>query len=333
MGNLDRRGLLRAGLALAGVSVVSACQIGLPGAGAPAKMRRVGFLTSDPTQGPEESAFRQALGDLGYVEGRNTTFESRATDDDAGLPSAVAELIERGVDVIVTGTGPATLAAKTATSSIPIVMAYTDNPVAGGLVASLSRPGGNVTGLSSFNGLLAPKRVDLLREVLPGLSRVGILWTAAAPSHAVSVSELEGAARAAGVEPLGLELIEPAGVEGAFETASQAGIEALLTTPGPIFGRERFRLAELALQHRQPLMVNSVRSATAGALMSYATDYTDLFRRAATFVDKIFKGRSPAELPVEQPTKFELVINLKTAQALDLQIPPSILAQATQVLQ
>ena len=161
---------------------------------------------------------------------------------------------------------------------------------------------------------------------------MGILWTVAAPSHAASVSELERAARPVGVEPLPLELIEPAGVEGAFEAASQAGIEALLTTPGPIFGRERFRLAELAVQHRQPLMVNSVRSVTAGALMSYATDYTDLFRRAAIFVDKIFKGRSPAELPVEQPTKFELVINLKTAQALDLSIPPSLLAQATQVL-
>jgi putative ABC transport system substrate-binding protein len=168
--------------------------------------------------------------------------------------------------------------------------------------------------------------------VLPGLSRVGVLWTVAAPSHAASVNELETAARAVGVEPLPLELVEPAGVDGAFETASQAGIHALMTTPGPIFGRERFRLAELAVQYRQPLMVNSVRSVSAGALMSYATDYTDLFRRAATFVDKIFKGRSPADLPVEQPTKFELVINLKTAQALDLSIPPSLLSQATQVL-
>jgi putative tryptophan/tyrosine transport system substrate-binding protein len=220
-----------------------------------------------------------------------------------------------------------------ATSSIPIVMAYTDNPVGSGLVSSLSRPGGNVTGLASFNGLLAPKRLDLLREVLPGLSRVGILWTVAAPSHAVSVSELEGAARRAGVEPLPLELIEPDGVAGAFEAASQSGIEALITTPGPIFGRERFHLAELAVQYRQPLIAGSVRSVTAGALMSYATDYTDLFRRAATFVDKIFKGRSPAELPVEQPTKFEFVVNLKAAQLLDLRIPPSLLAQATQLLQ
>jgi putative tryptophan/tyrosine transport system substrate-binding protein len=332
MRDLDRRRLLRAGLALAGMSVAGACQIALPGAGAPARMRRVGFLTSDPGQGPPEAAFRQALGELGHIEGQNTAFESRVAADDASLRQAVDELIRLGVDVIVTGAGDASLAAKSATSTIPIVMAYTDNPVGSGLVASLSRPGGNVTGLSSFNGLLAPKRLELLREVLPGLSRMGILWDMAAPSHAASVNELEGAARSVGVESISLELTDGAGIEAAFDAATRVGTAALMTTPGPIFGRQRTRLAELALQHRLPLMGNSVLATAAGALMSYATDYTDLFRRAAIFVDKIFKGRSPAELPVEQPTKFEFVVNLKTARMLDLSIPPSLLAQATQVL-
>jgi putative ABC transport system substrate-binding protein len=297
-------------------------------------MRRVGFLTSDPGQGPPEAAFRQALAELGYVEGQNTAFESRVAADDASLRRAVDELIQLGVDVIVTGAGDASLAAKSATTTIPIVMAYTDNPVGSGLVASLSRPGGNVTGLSSFNGLLAPKRLELLREMLPALSRVGVLWDMASPSHATSVNELEGAARSLGLESSPLELSDGAGgLKTAFEAATQRRTEALMTTPGPIFGRERARLAELAVQHRLPMMANSVMGTAAGGLMSYATDYTDLFRRAATFVDKIFKGRSPAELPVEQPTKFELVLNLKTAQALDLSIPPSLLAQATQVLQ
>jgi putative ABC transport system substrate-binding protein len=173
---------------------------------------------------------------------------------------------------------------------------------------------------------LLPKRLELLKEIVPGLARVGVLWSAAAPSHAKSIREAEAAGATLGLEVVALELRDD-DLESAFEQAGRAGVQALMTTPGPIFGRERFRLGDLALQYRQPMLGNFKTAVVAGALISYGPDYTDLFRRSAVYVDKIFRGRSPAELPVEQPTTFELAINRKTAEGLGLSLPASILAQ------
>ena len=329
--DLDRRTFLRAGLSLTGVGLLAGCQLVPPLGRPPARLRRVGFLTSDAFQAPELEAFRQELRDLGYVEGQTLAVESRVAPDDASLPRLVQELIQLPVDVIVTGAASASLAAKKATDTIPIVIAMTDDPVGSGLVASLSRPGGNVTGLASYSGALLPKRLELLKDIVPGLARVGILWTAAAPSHTNSVRQAEDASRALGIEAVALELRDGE-LESAFEQAAREQVQALMTTPGPIFGRERARLADLALQHRQPMVANFRTAVVYGALISYGADYTELFRRAAAYVDKIFRGKPPADLPVEQPTKFELVINRTTAEALGVSIPQSILAQATEVL-
>jgi putative ABC transport system substrate-binding protein len=328
---VDRRDVLRSGLALVGLGVLAGCQMAPPLGQTPPRPRRVGFLTSDALQAPELEALRKELGALGYVEGQTISVEPRISADDASLPGMARELVQLPVDVIVTGTGPASVAAKKATDTIAIVIANTDDPVGSGLVASLSRPGGNVTGLASYSGALMPKRLELLKEVVPGLSRVGVLWSAAAPSHENSIREAAGASRALGVEAVPLELRD-AELAGAFEEAAQRQVQALISTPGPIFGRERFRLADLAVQYRQPMLGNFKTIVAAGALISYGPDYTDLFRRSAAYVDKIFKGRSPAELPVEQPTRFELAINLKTAESLGLTFPRSTLDQATEVL-
>jgi putative tryptophan/tyrosine transport system substrate-binding protein len=328
---LDRRSLLRAGVSLAGLGLLAGCQMVPPLGQASARLRRIGFLTSDALQGPELEALRQELRDLGYVEGQTIAVDSRISPDDVSLPRLAQELLQLPVDVIVTGTGPSSLAAKKATDTIPIVIANTDDPVGSGLVASLGHPGGNVTGLASYSGALLPKRLELLKEIVPGLARVGVLWSAAAPSHVNSMREAETASRALGVEAISLELRD-AEMETAFEQAAQQQVQALMTTPGPIFGRERFRLSDLALQYRQPMLGNFKTIVAAGSLISYGPDYTDLFRRSATYVDKIFKGRSPADLPVEQPTRFELAINLKTAESLALSVPQTILAQATDVL-
>jgi putative ABC transport system substrate-binding protein len=328
---LDRRTFLRAGLSVAGVGVLAGCQVAAPLGQGATRLRRVGFLTSDANQGPELEALRQELRELGYVEGQTLALESRVAPDDTSLPGVVQELIQLPVDVIVTGAASASLAAKKATDTIPIVIALTDDPVGSGLVASLSRPGGNVTGLASYSGALLPKRLELLREIVPRLSRVGVLWTADAPSYANSLRQAEDASRALGIEAVPLELRDGK-LESAYERAAREQVQAVMTTPGPIFGRERFRLAELALQHHQPMMANFKVSVTAGSLISYGPDYTDLFRRAAGYVDKILRGRAPAELPVEQPTKFELVLNRKTFEALGLSIPQSILAQVTEIL-
>ena len=217
---LDRRTFLRAGLSLAGAGVLAGCQGVAPLAQGPTRLRRVGFLTSDANQGPELEALRQEFRDLGYLEGQSLVVDSRVAPDDASLPRMVQELIQLPVDVIVTGAGSASLAAKKATDTIPIVIALTDDPVGSGLVGSLSRPGGNVTGLASYSGALLPKRLELLREIVPGLSRVGVLWTAAAPSYMNSVRQGVDASRALGLEAVPLELRD-AELESAFQQAAR----------------------------------------------------------------------------------------------------------------
>jgi putative ABC transport system substrate-binding protein len=241
-----------------------------------------------------------------------------------------AELVRLGIDVIVTGGGEAARAAKQATATIPIVMATGGDPVKLGVVESLGRPGGNVTGVSSLSSQLIAKRVELLRELLPKVSHVAILWDET-PNSRLSVQELEAATR-----PLGLG-IHPVGVRGPNEFArafsAAARERALIVVASPFMFTERKRIADLALKHRLPTAVGGREYAEAGGLFSYAVSYPDLFRRAASYVDKILRGAKPADLPVEQPTKFELVINLKTAKALGLSIPQSLLQRADLVIE
>jgi putative ABC transport system substrate-binding protein len=276
-------------------------------------------------------AFRQGLRELGYVEGQSIRFEARWAQGRVDrLPGLAAELVRLRVDAIVTGGGEAARAAKQATATIPIVMADGADPVRLGLVESLGRPGGNLTGLTSLSAELIAKRVALLREALPKVSRVAVLWDET-PNARMSVQEVEAAARTLGmaVHPVGVR--GPHELDQAFSAARRE--HALIVVGTPSLFIERKRIADLALKHRLPTMVGGREYAEAGGLFSYAVRYPELFRRAASYVDKILKGAKPAELPIEQPTAFELVINLKTAKALGLTIPPSLLQRADQLIE
>jgi putative tryptophan/tyrosine transport system substrate-binding protein len=272
--------------------------------------------------------------ELGYVEGQNVTFEARwARGEDDRLSKFAAELVGLNVDLIVTGGTNAALTAKRATSTIPIVTATGSDLVALGLVSSLRQPGGNVTGVTSINSELAAKRLGFLRTVAPSASRIAILWDESSAASHPAVQDAEAAAKAAGLAMLSVPVRSPAEIEPAFATLVRNRAGALSIVPSPMFFSHRKRLAELAVKHRLPTVVGPREFVEAGGLVGYATDFPDLFRRAATFVEKILKGAKPADLPVEQPTKFELVINLKTAKALGLTIPPSLLARADQVIE
>ena len=279
-------------------------------------------------------AFRQRLRELGYVDGQNIAFEVRSAEGRAErLPDLAADLVRLKVDVIVAGGTPAPLAAKRATTAIPIVMASAGDPVGSGLVASLARPGGNVTGLSLLVPELGGKRLQLLKEVVPGVSRVAVLWNAANPYPVLVWRQTEAAARALGVHLQSLDVRGPDDLEGAFAAATRGRAGALITVEDPLTFGQRKRIVDFAARARLPAMYGFREFVDAGGLMSYAASLADLSRRAATYVDKILKGAKPADLPVEQPTKFELVINLKTAKALGLTIPPSVLIRADQVIQ
>ena len=296
------------------------------------KIPRIGILRPGSPPDPLVEAFRQGLHELGYAEGRNISIEYRwAEGRDERLPSLAADLVRLQVDVIVAGA--AAMAAKQATSDIPIVMpvGFSD-PVKVGLVASLGRPGGNVTGLTSLSEELPGKWMELIKETLPRVSRVTVLWDPAGDPNQVRVSEL--AARSLDVRLHVLKVGRPDGIEGAFIGAKENHAGALIVLGSPIFYAHRARLVELAARHRLPTIYPQREFvAGSGGLMSYGADYRDQFRRAATFVDKILRGAKPADLPVEQPTKFELVVNLKAAKALGLTIPPSVLGRADQVIE
>ncbi|MFI5373189.1 MAG: ABC transporter substrate-binding protein [Candidatus Rokuibacteriota bacterium] len=289
------------------------------------------YSSPDPARLNWWKAFRDALRELGYVEGRSISFEARWAQGRVDrLPGLAAELVRLQVDIIVTGGGEAARAAKQASTTIPIVMADGADPVRLGLVESLGRPGGNVTGVTSLSTELIAKRVELLRQLLPKVSRVAVLWDET-PNSRLSVQELEAAARplGIGIQPVGAS--GPNALDRAFSAA--AGERALIVVASPPLFTERKRIADLALKHRLPTVVGGREYAEAGGLLSYAVRYPDLFRRAASYVDKILRGAKPADLPVEQPTTFELVINLKTAKALGLTIPPSLLQRADQVIE
>jgi putative ABC transport system substrate-binding protein len=306
---------------------------------------RIGYLSPSSPSDPERlaspfgerglAAFRQGLRDLGYVEGQNIAIEYRwAEGRFERLPDLAAELVRLKVDVIVSVVTQATLAAKNATRTIPIVLVAAGDPLGSGLVANLAHPGGNVTGPSSMYADLAGKQLELLKETVPKVSRVAVLWNPAnAAWQAQMLRQTEIAARALGLQVQLLKARGPDELEGAFAAMTRERASALLVQVDVIFALHARRIADLAAKRRVPAMYGSREHVEVGGLMSYAPNVPDLFRRAATYVDKILKGAKPADLPVEHPTKFELVVNLKTAKALGLTIPPSLLLRADQVIE
>ena len=301
----------------------------------PAPRWRIGVLLVllSPT-GKEAQAFRQGLRDAGYVEGRDLVIEWRsAAGDYARLPQLAADLVERKVDVIVADTTQATQAARRATSTVPIVMAIVADPVGSGVVANLSQPGGNITGLSIMLAELSAKRLQLLKDAMPRLTRVAALWNPPTAYHAKALENLKAIAPSLGI---GLSLVSARtsdDINQAFEAINRAHAEALYLVDCPPFFTHRTTIVKLAMSARLPLVSGERPYTTEGALMSYGPSYEDQLRRSAQYVDKIHKGSKPSSLPIEQPTKFDLVINLKTAKALGLTIPPSVLARADQVIE
>jgi putative tryptophan/tyrosine transport system substrate-binding protein len=299
----------------------------------PTHVHRIGWLSGGERDPYYVEAFLEGMRARGYVEGQHLVLESRGAEGQyERFPALAAELVHLPVDVLVVTNTPAALTAKHATSTIPIVMVGVGDPVGSGLVASLARPGGNVTGLASLQPELMGKRLEFLKAVLPTVSRVAILWNPGNPSAASPVRAAEVAAEALGVQPVPVEARGPDAFDRAFAVMTRAHAGALLVVGDRVFHQDRRRLAELAATSRLPTMHNVREFVDDGGLMSYGNNIPDMFRRAATYVDKILKGAKPADLPVEQPTTFELVINLKTAEALGLTIPPSVLFQATDVI-
>jgi putative tryptophan/tyrosine transport system substrate-binding protein len=302
-----------------------------------AKIPRVGYISgtgspSDP--GPYVEALRQGLRDLGHIDGKNIVIEYRGAEGKPDrYPSLVNELVQLKVDVLVVPTLPAILAARQATQTIPIVIVTNTEPVAAGLVDSLARPGGNITGLSTLSQDLSGKRLELLTEVVPRLSRVAVLRVADSQTSAITFKEYEATARALKVQLQSLDVRGPnPDLEGAFQAAAKGRTNAIITITASNLLIQQKRIADLAIANRLPSMYHGSTWVESGGLMSYSTDDLAIYRRAATYVDKILKGTKPADLPIEQPTKFEFVINLKTAKALNLTIPQSVLFRADRVI-
>ena len=304
-----------------------------------AKVPRIGYLVTSLAARPhQQEAFRQGLRDLGYVEGRNVVIEYRDAEGKfERLPALAAELVALKVDVIVTTGGtPTALAAKQATKTLPIVFAVAADPVGSGLVTSLARPGGNITGLSNLSPELVGKRLEQLTQAVPGVSRVVVLWQPGVLGERTEQDLLKGAevaARALGVRLQVVEARGPADFDKAFSAMTRKRVGALTLLTSTMFFNERQRLVDLAAKNRLPAVYPAREFVDAGGLMAYGANIPDMVRRAATYVDKILKGAKPGDLPVEQPTKFELVINVKTAKALGLTIPPSLLQRADEVIQ
>jgi putative tryptophan/tyrosine transport system substrate-binding protein len=296
-----------------------------------AYMRVVG-VPSIP--GPNVEAFRQGLKDLSYVEGKNILIEFRYAEGKRDrVPSLVAELVQLKVDMLISGDSGTIHAAKEATKTIPIVMVINQDPVATGLVGSLSRPGGNITGISRLTRELSGKRLELLTEVVPGMARVGILWDVTTEGPKISFKEYQPAARALKIQLQSLEVRSPEpDLAGAFQSAVKGRAGALITIGNSLLNRHRKQITDFAIKHRLPAMYESSQWIEAGGLISYSSNDAESYRRAAWIVDKILKGTKPADIPVEQPTKFELIINLKTAKALNLTIPQSVLFRADKVI-
>ena len=299
------------------------------------KVVRIGYLGSDPASfsGIEMKAFRERLRALGYIEGQSMTIEPRYWEGKVErLPDLVAELVRLSCDVIITTGSEAAQAAKNGTKAIPVVMAFSGDAVRLGIVADLARPGGNITGLTSINAELSGKRVELLKEVFPGLSRLALFWSPGNPNTKHVLTETESAARSFRVATQLVEVRRPDEFERAFQTATKNGAEAFMVGGGGFLSAHRSRIVKQAVKSRLPGIYPQINYVEAGGLMTYAEDRGYMFRRAAEYVDKILKGSKPADLPVERPTKFELVINVKAAKQIGMTIPPSVLARADRVI-
>lgn len=301
------------------------------------KIPRIGVLSSagySPTPGSQIEAFKEALWDLGYIEGRNILVEYRyAEGEQARIPSLVTELVQLKVDVLVVTALTAIRAAKQATKTIPIVMVILSDPVANGLIDSLARPGGNITGFTRLTRELSGKRLELLKEAIPGISRAAVFWDADAPGAAAALKQYEAAAQALKIKLQSLALRGPKpDFQEPLRIAAKTPLGALVTINNALVRRHSKQIADLAIRHRLPSMYEGRDYIAAGGLMSYSANETEAYSRAAIYVDKILKGKKPAELPVEQPTKFEFVVNLKTAKQIGLTIPPNVLARADRVI-
>ena len=302
----------------------------------PTKIPRIGYLTgaSLSSMSARIEAFRQGLRELGYAEGKNIVIEWRAAEEKLDrLPALAAELVRLKVDIIVTAGSSPTRAAKEATNTIPIVMAQDPDPVGSGFVASLARPGGNITGLATLAPELNGKRLELLKETVPKLSRVAVFGTSTQPGNAQSLKEVELVAKAFGVKLQYLDVLSSKEIATAFRAATKGRADAVLSLlPARVASSQRTQMAELAVKSRLPVIYDRSEYVEAGGLMTYGVNFSDLDRRAAVYVDKILKGRKPADLPVEQPIKFDLIINLKAAKQIGLTIPANVLLRADRVI-
>ena len=301
----------------------------------PTKVPRIGYLSAPPlsASASRNEAFRQGLRELSYVEGKNIVIEWRSAEGKSDrLPALAAELVRLKVDIIVTGGGAATRAAKEATATIPVVTAQDPDPVGNGFIASLARPGGNITGLSTYAPELSGKRLEILREIVPKLSRVAVFGTSTQPGYAQVLREIEPTAKAFGVKLQYLDVLDSKDIETALRAASTGRADGVLTLNSPVLSSQRTQLVDLAVKNQLPVIYHQGRFVEEGGFIYYGVNLLDLDRRAATYVVKILKGAKPADLPVEQPTKFELMINLKAAKQIGLTIPPNVLARADRVI-
>jgi putative ABC transport system substrate-binding protein len=296
---------------------------------------KIGYLGLGPASGSADrvEALQQGLRDLGYVDGRNIVIEFRWTDNVDSLPTLAADFVRENVDIIFANSSTLVEPARQATKTIPIVFAVHADPVGMGHVASLAHPGGNITGLTMLLTDIAAKELDLLTQAAPQARRIGVLFNPTTPSHHLAVEAVESAGGKLNVDLVAVPASTADDFAGALSTISDKGAAALLVVASPVFAAGRLRLAELALTHRLPAMFSTRADAEAGGLMSYGADLNDLYRRSAVYIDKILKGAKPADLPVEQASKYQFVINLKTAKALGVEIPPDVLALADEVIE
>jgi ABC-type uncharacterized transport system substrate-binding protein len=321
------------------ILAIGAVLLAVPGgseAQQPENVPRIGFLAavSHAANSVRFEAFREGLRELGYVEGKNIRIEWRYADGKPDrLPALAAELVHLKVDVIVTGGSTATRPAKDATRTIPIVMAQDTDPVGNGFVSSLARPGGNITGLATLAPELSGKQLELMKEMVPKLSHVAVLGTSTRSGNAQSLKEAEHAARVLGVKLRYLDILSAKDIEPAFQAAAKGGADGVLVLTSPFATSQRTTFTGLAARNRLPAIYDRTEFVEDGGLMTYSVSSTDLFRRAATYADKILKGAKPADLPVEQPKTFELAINARTARALGLTVPPSLFLRADRVIE
>lgn len=329
---LSRRRLVCGGLALTGLGLLSGCGVPLTSSSQRSRLSRIGFLGPNTVEvsGPYLEALRQGLAELGYIEGQTIAIQARYADSNAErLPALATELVSDGVDVIVTSSTAAIQATKQATTTIPIVFATSGDPVARGFVASLARPGGNVTGLTQEGGEESAKRLDLLTQAFPTISRVAILWD---QSVADAFGQARNAAQVKGLQGLSLEVPDPNALKSVLATAMTQYADGLTVQGAVTFGGHSRQIVEFANQNRLPAIYATSNFVQAGGLLIYTANFPAQFHRAATYVDKILKGASPANLPVERPVKYDFIVNLKTAQAAGLTIPDSVLERATEIV-